>query len=53
MRLNKTDYLFQIAIYRDYKRFGFSYEDLKKLNLKQLKELFNKCEVIKKWEKKI
>ena len=45
---NKGFYVYQIAMFRNYKKYGYnSYKDLKKLTLKELKNLFNKCEVLK------
>ena len=43
MKMNKSDYVFQIATYhkKEMELRGFeSYKDLKKLNLKKLKDLF-------------
>ena len=43
MKMNKSDYIFQIATYHrgEMEKQGYgSYTDLKKLNVKQLKNMF-------------
>lgn len=41
MRMNKSDYVFQLAMYHK-KKHGMSSTELKQMSLKELKELFTK-----------